>query len=160
MGELGPFRECRTKSIIVSIFLNLCFYQYWKESFTVQGFTGDNLTCKGLLCLEQSKMRGKRNKYPEVLRWEQGAWSAVGFFRYICAATNLPAPGSSSALCWVWCLQSGNSICLHYKHEFGACTDIPEAAPMGKEDPVLITTEKKSHREMKHPEISNPVTSD
>lgn len=140
MGAFGPFRECRTKSIIVSIFLNLCCYQYWKESFTVQGFTGDNLTCKRLLCLEQSKIRGKRNKYPELSGWEQGAWSGWGFFRYICAVTNLPAPGSSSALGWFCLLQHGNSICLHYKQAWiGSMHRIPEAAPTGKEDRMLIT---------------------
>lgn len=115
MGDFGPLRECRTKSIIASIFLNLCCYQYWKESFTVQGFTGDNLTCKGLLCLEQSKIRGKRNKYPELQGGHTGLGLAAEFFRSICAVTILSVPESSFALGWVCLLQSGNSMCLHYK---------------------------------------------
>lgn len=113
MGEVGPFRECRIKSIIASIFLNLCCYQYWKESFTVQGFTGGNLTCKGLLCLEQSKMRGKSNKYSEQSGWEHRAGSGCRAFQV--PVTNLSAPSSSSALCWVCLVQRGNSVCLHYK---------------------------------------------
>lgn len=74
MGEFRPFRECRIKSITVGIFLELCCYGYREESFTVRGFTEDNLICKTLLCWEQIKIILAR-AMPRAL-WAR-AWSLV-----------------------------------------------------------------------------------
>lgn len=86
----------------------------------MQGFTGDNLTCKGLLCLEQSKMRGKSNKYSEQSGWEHRAGSGCRVFQVhlcchqplctcilLCFMLGLPCPERKQCLST---LQTGMSL--------------------------------------------------
>lgn len=149
IGKFGPFRECGIKSITAGIFLNLCCCGYWKESFTVQGFTEDNLICKRLLCYEQIKMTLAK-AMPRALREGMELGLAPGFFRYTCAVTNISAPGSPPALYWVYLLslvllQRGKSVCLHYKQVWvWSMHGHTWASTYRKKDLVVITVGKKA----------------